>query len=106
MNGRLEIDLGEYSPELGYSFGEIAGMSRSQHRSQGMGAGERKGSMKNYLITLAGDKATKDVFEGINTSWTRFPGGAAVQALVEKPSIRTCRRIPKHCSRCSPKRGL
>ncbi|HEV8147902.1 MAG TPA: PIG-L family deacetylase, partial [Bryobacteraceae bacterium] len=32
---RLEVDLGEYSPELGYSYGEIAGMSRSQHRSQG-----------------------------------------------------------------------
>lgn len=81
---RLEIDLGEYSPELGYSYGEIAGMSRSQHRSQGMGAGERKGSMKNYLITLAGDKAAKDVFEGVPSGWDRLPGGARIGAYLEK----------------------
>jgi LmbE family N-acetylglucosaminyl deacetylase len=76
--GRLELDLGEYSPELGYSYGEIAGMSRSQHRSQGMGSAERKGSQKNYLVTLAGDTATKDPFEGVDIGWGRLKGGAAV----------------------------
>src|SRR5580658_6209793 len=81
---RVEIDLGEYSPELGYSFGEIAGMSRSQHRSQGMGAPEQKGSMKNYLTTIAGDKAAKDPFDGINTTWERLPGGAAVEGPLER----------------------
>ena len=34
---KLAVDLGAYSPELGYSYEEIAGMSRSQHRSQAMG---------------------------------------------------------------------
>jgi LmbE family N-acetylglucosaminyl deacetylase len=81
---KLAVDLGEYSPELGYSYGEIAGMSRSQHRSQGMGAAERKGSTKNYLVTIAGDRAVKDVFEGIDTSWSRVPGGAEVAAVIEK----------------------
>jgi LmbE family N-acetylglucosaminyl deacetylase len=73
---RIEVDLGGYSPEIGYSYGEIAGMSRSQHRSQGMGAAERRGSQKGYLQTIAGDKATKDSFDGIDISWTRLPGGA------------------------------
>jgi hypothetical protein len=81
---RVEIDLGEYSPELGYSYGEIAGMSRSQHRSQGMGAPQQKGSMKNYLTTISGDKATKDAFDGINTTWARLPGGDAIGAAAEK----------------------
>jgi LmbE family N-acetylglucosaminyl deacetylase len=76
--GRLEVDLGEYSPELGYSYGEIAGMSRSQHRSQAMGTAERKGSQKNYLLTLAGDIPSKDLFDGMNLTWSRFPGGAGV----------------------------
>ena len=31
------MDTGEYNPVLGNSYSEIAGMSRSQHRSQGMG---------------------------------------------------------------------
>jgi hypothetical protein len=44
---KLELDLGAYSPELGYSYNEIAGMSRSQHRSQGLGTGERKGLLMN-----------------------------------------------------------
>ncbi len=84
IKDKLAVDLGEYSPELGYSYSQIAGMSRSQHRSQGMGAGEPKGSTKNYLVTISGDRATKDVFEGINTTWSRLAGGTDVGALIEK----------------------
>jgi LmbE family N-acetylglucosaminyl deacetylase len=43
IKDKLAVDLGEYSAELGYSYSQIAGMSRSQHRSQGMGAPEPKG---------------------------------------------------------------
>ena len=39
---KLAVDLGAYSPELGYSYEEIAGMSRSQHRSQAMGSGSAR----------------------------------------------------------------
>ncbi len=84
IKDKLAIDLGEYSPELGYSYSEIAGMSRSQHRSQGMGAAERKGSTKNFLVTIAGDRATQSVFEGIDTSWSRVTGGPPIAAIVEK----------------------
>ncbi len=84
IKDKLAVDLGEYSPELGYSYSEIAGMSRSQHRSQGMGAPEPKGSTKNYLVTIAGDRATKSVFEGIDTSWSRVPGGAEIAPIIEK----------------------
>jgi len=93
MAGRVEVDVGEYNPVLGYSYGEIAGMSRSQHRSQAMGAPERKGSTKAYLVTIAGDKASADPFDGIDTSWGRLPGGGAIGALVAE-----ARRsfIPEH----------
>jgi LmbE family N-acetylglucosaminyl deacetylase len=84
IKDKLAVDLGEYSPELGYSYSQIAGMSRSQHRSQGMGAPEPKGSTKNYLVTIAGDRATKDVFEGIDTTWSRLSGGAEVGTIVER----------------------
>ncbi len=53
MEGRIQIDTGDYNPVLGYSYGEIAGMSRSQHRSQGMGSPERKGSRREYFVTIA-----------------------------------------------------
>jgi LmbE family N-acetylglucosaminyl deacetylase len=84
IKDKLAVDLGEYSAELGYSYSEIAGMSRSQHRSQGMGAAERKGSTKNYLVTISGDRATKDVLEGIDISWSRVQGGPEIAALIEK----------------------
>ena len=84
LGGRIEIDTGEYDPVLGYSFGEIAGMSRSLHRSQGFGAAERRGSQKNYLTHIAGDPASSDVFDGIDTTWNRFTGGQTVTALLEQ----------------------
>lgn len=84
MADRVEIDVGEYNPLLGYSYGEIAGMSRSQHRSQGMGAPETKGSQTAYLVTLAGDKAKTDPFEGIDTTWNRLRDGAPIRALIDQ----------------------
>jgi LmbE family N-acetylglucosaminyl deacetylase len=80
----VDIDLGAYSPELGFSYGQIAGMSRSQHRSQGMGSAERPGAQRNTLVTLAGDKTTKDLFEGIDVSWSRIPGGTRITPIVER----------------------
>ena len=50
---------GEYNPVLGLSYGEIAGMSRSQHRSQGMGAPERKGSRRKNTSYHCGDQAQR-----------------------------------------------
>src|SRR5271165_7128969 len=95
IKDKLAVDLGDYSPELGYSYSEIAGMSRSQHRSQGMGAAESKGSTKNYLVTIAGDRATKNVFEGIDTSWSRVPGGAEIAPIIEKARDNFTGRKPE-----------
>lgn len=39
----LRINVGEYDPELGKSYAEIAGESRSQHKSQGFGTRQPKG---------------------------------------------------------------
>ena len=68
MAGRIEVDLGEYDPLLGYSYSEIAGISRSQHRSQGMGSAERRGSVRNYLVHVAGEPAKTDLFDGIQVN--------------------------------------
>jgi LmbE family N-acetylglucosaminyl deacetylase len=82
--GGIEIDTGAYDPLLGKSYEEIAGISRSQHRSQGMGSAGRRGPSKTNLTVVAGDAATASVFEGIDTTWNRLPGGGAVgQILAE-----------------------
>ena len=75
----LSLDAGEYIPVLGVSLGEIAGESRSQHKSQAFGALERKGPSPNYLRREASrvNEATPatdelSLFDGIDTTWNRF----------------------------------
>ncbi len=81
-------DLGEYLPLLGLSIGELAGKSRSMHKSQGFGASELRGSSIQTFMHVDGDTADTDLFDGINTSWTRVPGGKPVQDLLEKVSAQ------------------
>jgi len=69
LKDKIAVDLGEFNPLLGYSFSEIAGMSRSEHQSQGMGSAERRGSQRNYLVHVAGDPAKVSLFDGVETGW-------------------------------------
>jgi LmbE family N-acetylglucosaminyl deacetylase len=80
----LSIDLGAYSPVLGESFTEIAGRSRSMHKSQGFGAGQNRGEFVNYFQHVAGEMAGSDLFDGVNTTWTRVAGGESVSRLLEE----------------------
>jgi LmbE family N-acetylglucosaminyl deacetylase len=96
MPNRIVVDPGDYDPVLGHSYAEIAGMSRSLHRSQGMGAAERKGSAKDFLITQAGPIATRDIFDGIDISWNRVPGGAAVGNILTEAARNFDSANPDH----------
>jgi LmbE family N-acetylglucosaminyl deacetylase len=82
--GRIQVDLGAYDPLLGRSYTEIAGEARSMHKSQGFGAAERRGTFTNAFVVREGDPATRDLFEGVNLTWSRFAGGAALTPLFEK----------------------
>src|SRR5205823_7409624 len=84
LKNRIEVDVGDFDPVLGRSYAEIAGMSRSLHRSQGMGAPERRGSSRESFVVIAGDQARKDLFDDIDLSWNRVKGGAEVGALIGK----------------------
>lgn len=81
---RLTLSTGEFNPVLGFSYQEIAGMSRSEHRSQGMGSPRRKGSASDYLVVVEGEPATADPFDGIDISWNRVPGGHQVDVLLRR----------------------
>jgi LmbE family N-acetylglucosaminyl deacetylase len=80
----LRVDLGTFNPLLGRAYTEIAAESRTQHKSQGFGSAERRGSILNYFEQRAGDPATTDLFEGVDTSWSRYPGGAKVGAILQR----------------------
>jgi LmbE family N-acetylglucosaminyl deacetylase len=79
-----EAETGGFNPILGYSYQELAAMSRSMHHSQGTGAMRRPGPGVADFGLVAGDPASKDIFDGIDTTWNRLPGGAAVGPLLDE----------------------
>lgn len=82
--GVVMMNMGTYNALLGKSYSEIAADSRSQHKSQGFGSSGRRGDSPEFFVYLKGQKADKDLFDGINTTWTRVKGGEKIQPLVEK----------------------
>lgn len=82
--GDLRIDLGTYNPLLGRSYTEVAAQSRSQHKSQGFGAAERRGSIINYFKQTGGEPAANDLFEGIDLTWSRYAAGERVGTLLRQ----------------------
>jgi LmbE family N-acetylglucosaminyl deacetylase len=73
----MTVDLGTYNPLLGQSYPELASLSRSMHKSQGFGSTGTRGTQIEYFDHLAGMKA-KDLFAGINTTWSRVKSGEKV----------------------------
>jgi LmbE family N-acetylglucosaminyl deacetylase len=77
-------DTGSFNPILGYSYEELAVLSRSMHHSQGTGAMRRPGAGRSTFVVTGGAPATKDLFDGIDTTWNRLPGGSVVKALLDE----------------------
>ena len=75
------VEISGNDPVLGISFGEIANRSRAMHKSQGFGnfGGFGGGGARtaNFLV-LDGEPATNDIMDGIDTTWSRVPGGAEI----------------------------
>lgn len=79
----LSVDIGVYYPELGLSNNEIASTSRSQHKCQGFGTLNVRGQQLEYLELLKGKMPKNDdLFEGINTTWTRVKGGEEIHKIL------------------------
>lgn len=68
---QFKLDVGMYNPLLGKSYGEIAALSRSQHKSQGFGVPAQRGSVIEYFETIKGDKPVNDLMDGVDVSWKR-----------------------------------
>jgi LmbE family N-acetylglucosaminyl deacetylase len=81
----LSFDVGVYYPSLGLSNNEIASIASSQHLCQGFGRINTRGSQKEYVELLKGDlpEDKNNLFDGINTTWTRVKGGKAIQNILE-----------------------
>ncbi len=68
---QLKMSVGQYSPAIGMGFGELAGISRSIHRSQGAGTPSVAGVQTEYFKYVDGDTLHTSLFEGIDITWNR-----------------------------------
>ena len=99
----VQVNTNGYSPFLGYTYDQLASISRSQHRSQGFGnsgqgpgpgAGGRgagRGPNAAPVATPAPPPpppappiSSADLFEGIDHTWNRLPGGAPIGTLLAR----------------------
>lgn len=78
----LSLEVGGYNSLLGFSYPELAARSRSQHKCQGFGVLANRGEQKAFFQFTAGDPPGEDLFDGIELSWERIPGAAAVGKLL------------------------
>jgi hypothetical protein len=63
---------------------ELAAAGRSMHKSQGFGASPRRGSYLDYFEHMAGEEAVAGLFDGVDLTWSRVPGGEAIEPLVRR----------------------
>jgi LmbE family N-acetylglucosaminyl deacetylase len=81
---QFRIDVGGYLPLLGKSLGEISAESRSQHKSQGFGVPSSRGASFEYFTPVLGEPVSRDLMDGVDLTWSRVPGAAALKARIEK----------------------
>ena len=80
--GGVQMEISGNDAVTGMSFTELAARSRAMHKTQGFdnfrGFGGGNGPRTESFQLLAGEPATNDILDGIDTTWNRVPGGAEI----------------------------
>ncbi|WP_316797744.1 PIG-L family deacetylase [Pedobacter frigidisoli] len=67
---QLKVNVGQYDAQLGMGYGELAGLSRSLHKSQGAGTQSVAGLRTEYFSHVAGTPAKESLFDKIPLNWS------------------------------------
>ena len=81
---QMKIDVGGYNPILGKSYGELAAISRTNHKSQGAALTPARGESMEYFTLVAGDPARNDPMDGVVTDWNRVEGAQAISGMIDQ----------------------
>jgi LmbE family N-acetylglucosaminyl deacetylase len=65
----LTLDVGAQNTLLGYTYDELAALSRSKHKSQGFGSSPRYGSLVEYLIPWKNGLSIEQFNSTLSTTW-------------------------------------
>jgi LmbE family N-acetylglucosaminyl deacetylase len=84
---QVRIEVGGTDPVSGELFTDLAGHSRSMHKTQGFGSftiSGRGGPRFETFQLLNGAPMTNDILDGVDTTWNRLPGGAKIGQLTDE----------------------
>jgi LmbE family N-acetylglucosaminyl deacetylase len=82
----LQLEIGGYDPVTGETFSAIANRSRARHITQGFGAlasRAAQASVQASFVHLGGDQAREDLMDGVDVTWSRYPGGVEIGRLAK-----------------------
>ena len=84
----IQMEIKGNDPVSGESFAEVAARSRAMHKTQGFdnfrGFGGGGGPRTELFQNLDGEIATNDILDGVDTTWSRVPGGADIGKLADE----------------------
>lgn len=80
---QLKVTVGQYDAQLGMGYGELAGLSRSLHKSQGAGTQSVAGIKTEYFSHVNGEPAKETLFDGVAKTWTAKRNADIEQSLDE-----------------------
>lgn len=80
---QLKITVGQYDAQLGMGYGELAGLSRSLHKSQGAGTQSVAGIKTEYFSHVNGEPTKKTLFDDVVKTWTS-QGNADIDQSLDK----------------------
>ncbi|WP_306621052.1 PIG-L family deacetylase [Chryseobacterium ginsenosidimutans] len=80
---QLKVTVGQYDAQLGMGYGELAGLSRSLHKSQGAGTHSVAGIRTEYFSHVIGEPAKATLFDGVVKTWTA-KGKADIDQSLDK----------------------
>lgn len=91
-----KLEIGQYNALLGKNYGEIASLSRSQHKSQGFGVPMQRGSSVETFKHVKGDSVKTSIFSGIDFTWNRIPNSQKISALISKINKEFNANVPSN----------
>lgn len=88
---QFKVPVNQYDPLLGEGYGEMAGRSRSIHKSQGAGTPQSVGVSNEYFKLLGGKPANTSLYDDVDITWNRVGRaeiGTHIRAVIDHFDFR------------------
>ena len=92
----FKVDAGAFDALLGKSYGEIAALSRSMHKTQAMGTAASRGADWESFKTIGGTAPTKDLLDDVSVGWNRIDESGRVLARINSLIASYDFKNPQH----------